>query len=109
LRNLFRKLTTEKGYFGLHADPLSYLAYDIQFYLLTLNKKIRTKQEFIRDYPLMVAMGNNEISTGGYAAFFEDWFDEKIKNKEIIKGLFSGLHFTNEYKHQLFDKIKQYE
>jgi hypothetical protein len=109
LRNLFTRLTTEKGYFALHGDPLSYLAYDIQFYLLTLNKKIGTKQQFIKDYPPMVAMGNNEISTGGYANFFEDWFDEKIRNKEITKGLFSGLHFTGAYKQQLFDKVKQYE
>jgi len=109
LRNLFSRLITEKGYLGLHGDPLSHLAYDIQFYLLTLNRKIKTKEEFVRDYPPMVAMGNNEISTGGYASFFEDWFEEKIKNKEITKRLFGGLHFTDEYKQQLFDKIKQYE
>jgi hypothetical protein len=109
LRNLFSKLTTDKGYFALHGDPLSHLAYDIQFYLLTQNKKIRTKQEFVRDYPPMVAMGNNEISTGGYANFFEDWFDDKVRNKEITKSLFRGLHFSEQYKKQLFDKIKQYE
>jgi hypothetical protein len=109
LRNLFTTLTKEKGYFSLHADPLSHLAYDIQFYLLTLNKKIRTKEDFVRQYLPMVAMSNNEISTGGYANFFEDWFDEKLKNKEITKGIFSGLNFTDEYKQQLFDKIKQYE
>jgi hypothetical protein len=76
---------------------------------LTLNKKIRTKEDFVRQYLPMVAMSNNEISTGGYANFFEDWFDEKLKNKEITKGIFSGLNFTDEYKQQLFDKIKQYE
>lgn len=109
LRNLFITLTKEKGCFALHGDELSYLAYDIQFYLLTLNKKIRTKEEFLKHYPPMVAMGNNEISTGGYANFFEDWFDERVKNKEINKGLFSGHHFTDEYKRQLFDKFKQFE
>jgi hypothetical protein len=109
LRNLFTKLTMEKGYFALHGDPLSHLAYDIQFYLLTLNKKMSTKEEFVKEYPQMVAMGNNEISTGGYANFFVDWFDEKIRNKEISKGLFSGLQFTEKYKKQLFSKIRQYE
>jgi len=109
LRNLFTKLTKEKGHFGLHGDELSYLAYDIQFYLLTLNKKIRTKEEFLKHYPPMVAMGNNEISTGGYANFFEDWFDERVKNKEINKGLLRGHHFTDEYKRQLFDKVKLFE
>jgi len=109
LRNLFVTLTKEKGHFSLHADPLSYLAYDIQFYLLTKNKKIKTKEEFVRHYPTMVAMGNNDISTGGYANFFDDWFEERLKNKQIKKGLFSGLRFTDEYRRQLFEKIKQFE
>lgn len=108
LRNLFTELTTEKGYFALHADNLSYLAYDIQFYLLTGNKKIKTKQEFIKHYPAMVAIGNNEISTKGYANFFEDWFDIKLQNKEINKSLLGELSFTKEYIKELFEKINKY-
>ncbi|HKO80965.1 MAG TPA: hypothetical protein VJU78_11245, partial [Chitinophagaceae bacterium] len=109
LRNLFTELTKQKGYFALHGDPISYLAYDIQFYLLTLNEKIKTKEKFVKEYPKMVAMGNNEISTGGYANFFEDWFDEKVKNREIVNRIFNGLQFTEQYKNQLFEKIKRYE
>ncbi len=109
LRNLFFALTTEKGYFALHGDPLSYLAYDIQFYLLTLSKKIRTKEEFVREYLPMVAMSNNEISTGGYANFFEDWFDERVKAKNITKGLFSSYKFTDSYKKDLLQQINKYE
>ncbi len=109
LRNLFTELTTEKGYFGLHGDEVSHLAYDIQFYLLTINKTIKTREEFAKEYPPMVAMGNNEISTGGYADFFLDWFDNRINLKQIHKKLFGGLTFTDEYKHQLFEQIKKYE
>jgi SMI1-KNR4 cell-wall len=109
LRNLFTELSNEKGYFALHGDILSYLAYDIQFYLLTLNKKVETKEEFVKLYPEMVALGNNEISTGGYASFFEDWFDEKIKNNEITKSHSNALQFTEQYKQQLFLEIKRYE
>lgn len=109
LRNLFTSLTKEKGYFALHGDNLSYLAYDIQFYLLSINKKIHSKEDFVKEYPKMVAMGNNEISTGGYANFFEDWFDERFKSKDILKGIFSGYKFTNNYKQKLFVHIKQYE
>lgn len=109
LRTLLTKLTKKKGYFGLHGDTLSYLVYDIQFYLLTLNKKIKTKKEFISEYVPMIAMGDNEITTSGYANFFEDWFDERVRNKEIIKGLFNGLHFSNDYKKELSERIKQYE
>jgi len=108
LRSLFTELTIEKGIFALHGDDLSYLAYDIQFYLLSTNKTIKTKEEFITEYPLMVAMGNNEISIGGYATFFEDWFDHRINSKQIARRLFDGLKFTDEFKRQLFDKIKKY-
>ncbi len=109
LRNLFSELTKERGYFALHEDKLSYLAYDIQFYLLTMNKKINTKEEFVKLYPSMVAMGNNEITTGGYANFFEDWFEDRIKTKDIVKDLLSGYQFSENYKVHLADQIKQYE
>lgn len=109
LRNLFEELTRGKGYFALHADPLSYLAYDIQFYLLSINKKIKSKQQFVEQYPSMVATGNNEISTGGYADFFSDWYDLRIKNKEIKSGFFSGLRFTDQYREQLFKQIEKYK
>lgn len=109
LRSLFTELSKEKGYFGLHADKLSYLAYDIQFYLLSINKKIKTKQEFIENYTPMVATGNNEISTGGYATFFEKWFDKRLENRHIKKSLFSGFVFTDNYKKELFNMIKVYE
>ena len=108
LRNLFTELTKQKNYFGLHADELSHLAYDIQFYLLSINKIILTREEFAKEYPPMVAIGNNEISTGGYADFFLDWFDQRINSKQIIKTL-DKLTFTDDYKQQLFEKIKKYE
>jgi hypothetical protein len=109
LRNLFNELTTEKGYFALHGDELSYVAYDLQFYLLSINKDIKSREEFENDYPTMVAMGNNEISTGGYASFFLDWFDEKINSEQIKKDAFGSLTFSDQYKQQLFEYIKKYE
>ncbi len=109
LRNLFTELTTEKGYFALHDDERSCLAYDIQFYLLSINSKIKSKADYLNHYPAMVAMSDSEITTGGYANFFEDWFDEKIKSKDITKSLFSGLQFTEAYIQKLFERIKPYE
>ncbi|HAA16960.1 MAG TPA: SMI1/KNR4 family protein [Cytophagales bacterium] len=110
LRNLFTELTKEKGYFALHADELSYFTYDIQFYLMTLNKQIKSKAEFIKDYPSLVAMGNNEISTGGYADFFGDWFDARVKKGDIKKRLFKSSYvFSDKFKASLLEKIKKYE
>ena len=109
LRNLFTELTKEKGYFALHGDKLSFLAYDIQFYLLSINRKIRSKEEFVEEYPKMVAMGNNEITTGGYANFFEDWFDERVRTKNITKKFFGSYEFSAGYKQSLLEQIKKYE
>lgn len=109
LRNLFTELSMEKGYFALHDDHLSHLAYDIQFYLLSINKTIRSREQFEIEYPPMVAMGNNEITTNGYSTYFLDWFDLKIQSRQITKKLFGGLTFTDNGKRQLFEQIKKYE
>lgn len=110
LRNLFTELVHTKGYFALHGDPLSYLAYDIQFYLLTANHKITTWEEFTEVYPQLVAFGNNEISTGGYAKdFVKDWFDDRIRTKSITKGLWSGYRFSDPYRKAWLQRVKEYE
>ena len=57
----------------------------------------------------MVALGDKEITTGGYANYFGEWFDERVRNREITNGLFSGLHFSGTYKRQMFDKIRIFE
>jgi hypothetical protein len=57
----------------------------------------------------MVALGDKEITIGGYAIFFEEWFDEGIRNREINHGLFSGLQFSETHKGQMFDKIRIFE
>jgi len=107
LRNLFEKLTIQKGYFALHADPLSTLAYDIQFYLLTLNRKINSKEEFVEAYLPMVALSNGEITTGGYADFFIDWFQESVEKGKII--WHNGFMPSIEYTDRLFLEIKKYQ
>lgn len=109
LRNLFTIITTEKGYFALHADELSYLAYDIQFYLLSINKTIKSKKMFVNEYPQMVAIGNNDITTGGYANFFEEWFEKRMESKHIRKKFLGGFKFTDEYKSYLLDNLRKYE
>lgn len=91
LRCLFTNLTKAKSYFTLHGDPLSHLAYDIQFYLLIANHKITSWKESIDRYPQMVAFGNNEITPHGYTkGFVEGWFNERLRTGAITKRLWSG-------------------
>src|SRR5690606_13316167 len=61
LRNLFTELVHAKGYFALHGDHLSHLAYDIQFYMLTAKHKNTTWEEFTEAYLQIEAFGNNDI------------------------------------------------
>jgi len=110
LRKLLIKLTTEKGYFALHADELSHLVYDVQFYLYSNNVSVLTKEEYLESYPKMIAMGNKEISTHGYATgFVKDWLNSRIEKKLIKKKLFGGLKFQKAYEEIILTEIKKYE
>ena len=55
-------------------------------------------------------MSNAEFSTGGYApGFVEDWYDERVSNKQIAKQSPHGYRLTEEYRLQLMSAIKKYE
>lgn len=110
LRNALTELTSNKGYFALHADELSYLIYDIQFYLFSRNRKLRSKEEYLKEYPQMIAFGNKDITTRGYGpGFIDDWLQKRLSKNEIIKGPFNELSFSKEYEKMLFSRIKKYE
>lgn len=64
----------------------------------TANHKITSWKEFIDQYPQMVTLGNNEITTHGYAkGFVEDWFNERLRTGAITKRLWSGYQFSETY------------
>lgn len=109
LRNLLTELTNEKGYFALHADELSYLTYDIQFYLYSNVNKVSSIEKYLKEYPKLIAFGDNEISTNGYATgFISDWANQKTSNNEITKKLFKGYKFSPEYESDFLKRLKKY-
>jgi hypothetical protein len=86
MRRLLHAIATEKGYFALHDDPLSYLAYDFQFLLFSLAGKVRKPKEYLDAYEHLLAFGDGDVSTRGYAeAFIEEWLMARIKRGEIIR------------------------
>lgn len=103
IRKTCRELAEHKGYFALHADDLSYLLYDIQFFLYSSMHKIKNKEDYFDKYPSMIVFCDGEFSTGGYASdFIKDWMNERLSNKQITKrGLFKGLKFSREFTEQL--------
>jgi hypothetical protein len=110
LRNLLIMLTKEKGYFALNADELSHLVYDIQFYLYSNNKSVSSKEEYLKIYPNMIALGNKEITTNGYApGFVEDWMKSRIESKLIKKKLFGGLKFQKDYEARILTEMEKYK
>jgi hypothetical protein len=108
LRNLFIRLTQQKGYFALHGDELSYLAYDIQFYLLSINQKITSQENFVKEYPKLVAINPDGISTHGYGDFFSAWFETRKNENAIVRDTRDGYRFTETYKQHLLKTIKKY-
>ncbi|MCP5499818.1 MAG: SMI1/KNR4 family protein [Leptospiraceae bacterium] len=109
LRNLLTELSQKKGYFALHEDDLSYLVYDIQFYLYSKYRKISSRKTFLKAYPNMLAFGDGEISTGGYApGFVENWFDKRLKDGSIIEEDSGKLQFSVEYQKLVLQSIQNY-
>ena len=110
LRNILTKLSNEKGYFALHADELSYLVYDLQFYLYSKNNLIKSQKNYLENYGQMIALGNADISTGGYAeSFVEDWLRKRIEEKSIIKNLVGSFKLSKKYEDKLLKTVKKYE
>ncbi len=110
LRNLLTELTNKKGYFALHADELSHLVYDIQFYLYSKNNTVKSQKNYLKNYEQMIAFSDSEISTGGYSEnFITDWFVKRIDQKYITKKTSGNLMFTDDYENELFDKIRKFK
>lgn len=51
IRKVSEAITEEKGSFALHADPLSKLIYDVEFWLHTNANTKTTREAYLTDYP----------------------------------------------------------
>lgn len=92
IRTICRKIVEEKGFFALHADELSLLMYDLQFWLYSRANNTSCA-EYLKEYEMILAM-NGEFSTGGYAqGFVEDWLRDRMAKQWIVEGE-SGIVFT---------------
>jgi len=86
LRRLLGTIATQKGYFALHADPLSHLVYDLLFSLFVAARGARTPETFLEAYPDLLAFGDGEVKTGGYApAFVAEWMKERLAGGQIAE------------------------
>ena len=110
IRNICRKLTIDKGCFALHADELSQLVYDIQFYLFTKSRGLTDKEVFLKAYPDMIVFGDGEFTTGGYAPdFITDWIKGRLAKGEIISTRTGTLRFSNEFLEAFIPKLREFQ
>lgn len=86
LRRLLGTIATQKGFFALHDDPLSYLVYDLLFSLFVGAHAVRTPEAFLEAYADLLALGDGEVSTRGYApGFVAAWMQARLARGEIVE------------------------
>jgi hypothetical protein len=109
IRTICHRLTTEKGFFALHADELSTLLYDAQFLLYSQAQPVTSKAAYLKIYPNIIALAGGEFSTGGYApGFIEDWFDKRSAEGQIAVNSSGHLAFTEAAEHALRQQLQHY-
>jgi hypothetical protein len=110
IRNVCRKLATEKGYFALHADEKSYLMYDIQFYLYTHSRPVKTEPGFLKAYPNMIAMSGGEFTTGGYAPdFVKEWLAKRRAHGDIVVTPAGTLAYSKSFLKTFRARLREFQ
>lgn len=106
IRSICTQIVETKGHFSLHADELSYLMYDVQFWLYTKSYPDTRRDQYVAAYQNIIAFGG-EFGTGGYApGFITDWLDARIKEGRIVQD-HGTIRFTESYVEEVIKKLKE--
>ena len=109
IRNICRRLTSEKGFFALHADELSTLLYDVQFLLYSQAHHAISSAGFLEAYPNIIALAKGEFSTSGYApGFIKGWFESRCTGGQLIASSAGGFVFSEAYEQDLRQRLQLY-
>ncbi|WP_316245752.1 Imm51 family immunity protein [Paenibacillus senegalimassiliensis] len=105
IRAVCTRIVEEKGHFSFHADELSLLMYDVQFWLYTNANPRPTREEYLDIYPKMIAFGG-EFSQGGYApSWITDWLDKRMQAGWIKKD-HGTLSLTEEARKEIIARLE---
>ncbi|WP_342512340.1 SMI1/KNR4 family protein [Sporosarcina sp. FSL K6-1522] len=106
IRNICTRIVEEKGHFSFHADELSYVMYDVQFWLYTKSYPDTSRDQYLATYEKIIAFGE-EFGLGGYApSFITEWFDHRIKEGRIIQN-HGMIRFIDSYVEEVINKLKE--
>lgn len=104
IRIIARKIVEAKGYFSLHADELSVLMYDLQFWLYTKFLPNTSRESYLHAYEEILVF-KGEFKTGGYARdFVTDWFKDRV-DKNMIAQVDRTISFTKIAEVQLLERL----
>ncbi|MBD8499572.1 SMI1/KNR4 family protein [Paenibacillus arenosi] len=104
IRSICTKVVEEKGHFSFHADELSYLMYDVQFWLYTKSYPNTNREEYLKMYDRMIAFGG-EFGQGGYApGWITEWLERRMKEGRIIQEN-GRLRFTEQFTTELMNTL----
>ncbi|MGN7399872.1 SMI1/KNR4 family protein [Cytobacillus praedii] len=105
IRYICTRIVEEKGHFSFHADELSYVMYDVQFWLYTNSYPNTSREQYLAAYEKIIAFGG-EFGQGGYApSFITDWLIHRIKEGRIVQD-HGIIQFTNSYAEEVITKLK---
>ncbi|WP_312932977.1 SMI1/KNR4 family protein [Pseudomonas sp.] len=107
VRAVSLRLLQEKRCFALHADPSSYLLYDVQFWVYQHRHRLDSRQQYLDAYSPMIAFGGRGFSTGGYApGFIEDWFNARMEAGALID-TDQGIVLSEAHTAQMIEQLQR--
>ncbi|SKB01359.1 SMI1 / KNR4 family (SUKH-1) [Sporosarcina newyorkensis] len=106
IRSICTRIVEEKGHFSFHADELSYVMYDVQFWLYTKSYPETNRDQYVDVYPNIIVFGD-EFGQGGYApSFITDWLDYRTKEGRIVQD-HGMIRFTDSYAEEVINTVKE--
>lgn len=106
IRSICTRIVEEKGHFSFHADELSYLMYDVQFWLYTKSYPDTSREQYLAIYEKMIAFGG-EFSQGGYApGWITEWLDRRLNEGRIVQEN-GHLRLTDEFAVEVVKQLRE--
>ncbi|MGF9905264.1 SMI1/KNR4 family protein [Brevibacillus porteri] len=106
IRSICTRIVEEKGFFSFHADELSYLMYDVQFWLYTKSYPDTTREQYLAVYEKMIAFGG-EFGQGGYApGWISEWLDRRKKEGRIVQEN-GHIRFTDQFAAEVIQQMRE--
>ncbi len=106
IRRICTQIVEAKGNFSFHADELSYVMYDVQFWLYTKSYPDTSHDEYVAAYENIIAFGK-DFGQGGYApSFITDWLDVRMKEGRIVQD-HGNIRFTDSYAAEVIKKLNE--